>query len=73
MAWFGIRINTFANSRTAMGSLRGKPYPCYSIPLQAGMSVGMVLISVELIMMLFILLFVPKALAGPCFHRVCRR
>jgi len=67
VAWFGIRINTFANSRTAMGSLRGKPYPCYSIPLQAGMSVGMVLISVELIMMLFILLFVPKALAGPCF------
>ena len=67
VAWFGIRINTFANSRTAMGSLRGKPYPCYSIPLQAGMSVGMVLISVELIMMLFILLFVPHELAGPCF------
>jgi K(+)-stimulated pyrophosphate-energized sodium pump len=67
VAWFGIRINTFANSRTAMGSLKGKPYPCYSIPLQAGMSVGMVLISVELIMMLFILLFVPRNLAGPCF------
>ncbi len=67
VAWFGIRINTFANSRTAMGSLKGKPYPCYSIPLQAGMSVGMVLISVELIMMLFILLFVPRDLAGACF------
>jgi K(+)-stimulated pyrophosphate-energized sodium pump len=67
VAAFGIRINTFANSRTAMGSLRGKPYPCYSIPLQAGMSVGMVLISVELIMMLFILLFIPRNLAGPCF------
>ena len=67
VAWFGIRINTFANSRTAMGSLGGKPYPCYSIPLQAGMSVGMVLISVELILMLFILLFVPRNLAGPCF------
>ena len=67
VAWFGIRINTFANSRTAMGSLKGKPYPCYSIPLQAGMSVGMVLISVELIMMLVILLFIPRQLAGPCF------
>ena len=67
VAWFGIRINTFANSRTAMGSLKGKPYPCYSIPLQAGMSVGMVLISVELIMMLVILLFIPRDLAGPCF------
>jgi K(+)-stimulated pyrophosphate-energized sodium pump len=67
VAWYGIRINTFANSRTAMGSLRGKPYPCYSIPLQAGMSVGMVLISVELVMMLFILLFVPRELAGACF------
>jgi K(+)-stimulated pyrophosphate-energized sodium pump len=67
VAWFGIRINTFANSRAAMGSLKGKPYPCYSIPLQAGMSVGMVLISVELIMMLIILLFIPKSVAGPCF------
>ena len=67
VAWFGIRVNTFANSRTAMASLEGKPYPCYSIPLQAGMSVGMVLISVELIMMLFILLFVPRNLAGACF------
>src|SRR5204863_2009962 len=53
VAWFGIRVNTFANSRTAFASLRGKPYPIYSIPLQAGMSIGMMLISVELLMMLF--------------------
>ncbi|HJQ20464.1 MAG TPA: sodium-translocating pyrophosphatase [Gemmatimonadaceae bacterium] len=67
VAWFGIRVNTFANSRTAFASLRGKPYPCYSIPLQAGMSIGMLLISVELVMMLFILLFIPGDYAGPCF------
>jgi K(+)-stimulated pyrophosphate-energized sodium pump len=67
VAWFGIRINTFANSRTAFASLRGKPYPCYSIPLKAGMSIGMLLISVELVIMLFILLFVPGDYAGPCF------
>jgi K(+)-stimulated pyrophosphate-energized sodium pump len=67
VAWFGIRINTFANSRTAMGSLGGKAFPCYAIPLQAGMSIGMVLISVELIMMLIILLFVPASMAGACF------
>jgi K(+)-stimulated pyrophosphate-energized sodium pump len=67
VAWFGIRINTFANSRTAFASLRGKPYPCYSIPLRAGMSVGMLLISVELVMMLSILLFIPGDYAGPCF------
>ena len=67
MAWFGIRVNTFANSRTAFASLRGKPYPCYDIPLQAGMSIGMLLISVELFLMLCILLFVPGDLAGPCF------
>ncbi len=67
VAWFGIRINTFANSRTAMGSLGGKAFPCYAIPLQAGMSIGMVLISVELIMMLIILLFVPGSMAGACF------
>ncbi len=67
VAWFGMRINTFANSRTAYQSLRGKPYPLYAIPLQAGMSVGMVLISVELLMMLVILLFIPAAYAGPCF------
>ncbi|MFZ5624369.1 MAG: sodium/proton-translocating pyrophosphatase, partial [Gemmatimonadota bacterium] len=67
VAWFGIRVNTFANSRTAFASLRGKPYPCYQIPLKAGMSIGMLLISVELLLMLFILLFVPGDYAGPCF------
>jgi K(+)-stimulated pyrophosphate-energized sodium pump len=67
VAWFGIRVNTFANSRTAFASLRGKPYPCYAIPLSAGMSIGMLLISVELLIMLFILLFVPRDYAGPCF------
>ncbi len=67
VAWFGIRVNTFANSRTAFASLRGKPFPCYEIPLRAGMSVGMMLISVELLMMLFILLFIPGDYAGPCF------
>jgi K(+)-stimulated pyrophosphate-energized sodium pump len=67
VAWFGIRVNTFANSRTAFASLRGKPYPLYRIPLSAGMSIGMMLISVELLIMLFILLFVPAEFAGPCF------
>ena len=67
VAWFGIRVNTFANSRTAFASLRGKPFPCYEIPLEAGMSIGMLLISVELVMMLAILLFVPGDYAGPCF------
>jgi K(+)-stimulated pyrophosphate-energized sodium pump len=67
VAWFGIRVNTFANSRTAFASLRGKPYPCYDIPLQAGMSIGMLLISVELFLMLCILLFIPGDLAGACF------
>ncbi len=67
VAWFGIRVNTFANSRTAFAGLRGKPYPIYQIPLQAGMSIGMMLISVELLMMLIILLFVPGDYAGPCF------
>jgi K(+)-stimulated pyrophosphate-energized sodium pump len=67
VAWFGIRVNTFANSRTAFASLEGKPYPIYAIPLKAGMSIGMLLISVELLIMLFILLFVPADYAGPCF------
>jgi K(+)-stimulated pyrophosphate-energized sodium pump len=67
VAWFGIRVNTFANSRVAFAGLRGKPYPLFAIPLKAGMSVGMMLISVELLIMLFILLFVPKEFAGPCF------
>jgi K(+)-stimulated pyrophosphate-energized sodium pump len=66
VAWFGIRINTFANSRTAFGALKGKPYPCYDIPLKAGMSIGTLLICVELIMMLAIVLFLPD-IAGPCF------
>src|SRR5437867_12408843 len=66
VAWFGIRVNTFANSRTAFAGLRGKPYPIYHIPLEAGMSIGMMLISVELLMMLFILLFIPGEYAGPC-------
>jgi K(+)-stimulated pyrophosphate-energized sodium pump len=67
VAWFGIRVNTFANSRTAFAGLRGKPFAIYQIPLQAGMSIGMMLISVELLMMLLILLFVPGDYAGPCF------
>jgi K(+)-stimulated pyrophosphate-energized sodium pump len=67
VAWFGIRVNTFANSRTAFASLGGKPYPCYNIPMEAGMSIGMLLISVELFLMLCILLFVPGNLAGACF------
>jgi K(+)-stimulated pyrophosphate-energized sodium pump len=67
VAWFGIRVNTFANSRTSFASLGGKPYPIYAIPLRAGMSIGMMLISVELLIMLCILLFVPGDYAGPCF------
>jgi K(+)-stimulated pyrophosphate-energized sodium pump len=67
VAWFGIRINTFANSRTAFAGLRGKPYPIYAIPLKAGMSIGMMLISVELLIMLCILLFIPADYAGSCF------
>jgi K(+)-stimulated pyrophosphate-energized sodium pump len=67
VAWFGIRINTFANSRTAFASLRGEPLSVSAIPLRAGMSVGMLLISVELFLMLSILLFVPGDYAGPCF------
>ncbi|HKO45126.1 MAG TPA: sodium-translocating pyrophosphatase [Pyrinomonadaceae bacterium] len=67
VAWFGIRVNTFANSRTAFASLEGKPFPLYAIPLKAGMSIGMMLISVELLIMLCILLFIPGDYAGPCF------
>ncbi len=67
VAWFGIRVNTFANSRAAFASLRGKPFPCYEIPLKAGMSVGMMLVSIELVLMLIILLFVPGNYSGPCF------
>src|SRR4051794_14446008 len=64
VAWFGIRVNTFANSRTAFAALRGKPFPTYEIPLKAGMSIGTMLISIELLMMLCILLFVPVDYAG---------
>jgi K(+)-stimulated pyrophosphate-energized sodium pump len=67
VAAFGMRVNTFANSRAAFGALTGKAYPCYDIPLQAGMSIGMLLVCVELLIMLFILLFVPGSLAGSCF------
>jgi K(+)-stimulated pyrophosphate-energized sodium pump len=67
VAWFGIRVNTFANSRAAFASLRGKPFPCYAIPLKAGMSIGMALISVELLLMLVILLYLPREYAGACF------
>ena len=67
VAWFGIRVNTYANSRSAFASLRGKPFPTYAIPLKAGMSIGTMLISTELIIMLIILLFVPRDVAGPCF------
>src|SRR5205823_466850 len=59
VAWFGIRVNTFANSRTSFAALTGKAYPCYAIPLKAGISIGMLLISVELLLMLIILMFVP--------------
>jgi len=67
VAWFGIRINTYANSRTAFASLHGKPYPTNAIPLKSGMSIGMLLICVELVIMLFIMLVIPADLAGPCF------
>jgi len=67
VAWFGIRVNTFANSRTAFASLEGKPFPLSAIPLKAGMSIGMMLTSVELLIMLCILLFIPGDYAGPCF------
>jgi K(+)-stimulated pyrophosphate-energized sodium pump len=67
VAAFGMRVNTFANSRTAFAALTGKAFPCYDIPLQAGMSIGMLLVSVELLIMLFILLFIPGDLAGACF------
>ena len=67
VAWFGIRVNTYANSRTAFASLSGQAFPCYEIPLKAGISIGMLLICVELLLMLVILMFVPGDYAGPCF------
>ena len=67
VAWFGIRVNTFANARTAFASLAGKPLPVHRIPMKSGMSIGMVLISLELLIMLVILLFLPGDIAGACF------
>lgn len=67
VAWFGIRVNTFANARTAFASLEGKPLPVHRIPMKSGMSIGMVLISLELLTMLVILLFLPGDIAGACF------
>ena len=67
VAWFGIRVNNYANSRTAFASLKGKPYDIHAIPMRSGMSVGMMLISVELIIMLIILIWIPRGYAGPCF------
>ncbi|MDR1442161.1 MAG: sodium-translocating pyrophosphatase [Bifidobacteriaceae bacterium] len=67
VAWFGIRVNTFANSRTAHASLKGEPWPVHAIPMRSGMSIGMVLISLELLLMLVILLFLPGDIAGSCF------
>jgi K(+)-stimulated pyrophosphate-energized sodium pump len=67
VAWFGIRVNTYANSRMAFAALAGRPYPLHAIPVKAGMSIGMLLISVELFMMLCILLFIPADYAGACF------
>ncbi|HPS20639.1 MAG TPA: sodium-translocating pyrophosphatase [Candidatus Omnitrophota bacterium] len=67
VAWFGMRINTMANSRSAFASLSGKPFPVYDIPLKAGMSIGMLLVSIELFVMLAILLFIDVQYAGPCF------
>jgi K(+)-stimulated pyrophosphate-energized sodium pump len=67
VAWYGIRINTYANARTAFASLRGEPWDVVNIPLRAGMSVGLFLISLELVMMVIILLFVPRQIVGVCF------
>lgn len=67
VAWFGMRINTYANSRTAFIALKANPYSVMSLPLRSGMSIGVLLICVELIMMIAILLFVDKANAGACF------
>src|SRR5207247_9848067 len=67
VAWYGIRVNTYANCRTAFASLRGVPWDVVNIPLRAGMSIGLFLISLELIMMVIILLFVPRQIVGLCF------
>ena len=79
VAWYGIRVNTFANSRTAFASLRGEPWDVVNIPLRAGMSIGLFLISLELVMMVIILLFVPRrssasaSSASPSANRSARR
>ena len=67
VAWYGIRVNTFANARTAFASLKGQPWDVVNIPLRAGMSIGLFLISLELVMMVVILLYVPRQVAGVCF------
>ena len=67
VAWYGIRVNTFANSRTAFAALKGEPWDVVNIPLRAGMSIGLFLISLELVMMVIILLFVPRQIVGYCF------
>ena len=73
VAWFGMRINTLANSRAAFSSLKGKPFPIYAIPLKAGMSIGMLLISIELTVMLCILLFIDPRLRRALLYRFCHR
>ncbi len=67
MAWFGIRINTISNSRTAFSALKGNPLATLGIPLRSGMSVGLLLVAVELFFMICILMFLPRDLIGPCF------
>src|SRR5262249_26395456 len=67
VAWYGIRVNTYANCRTAFASLRGRPWDVVNIPLRSGMSIGLYLISLELVMMVIILLFVPRQIVGVCF------
>src|SRR5258708_21533910 len=67
VAWYGIRVNSYANARTAFTALRGEPWNVVNIPLRAGMSIGLFLISLELVMMVIILLFVPRDIVGICF------
>jgi K(+)-stimulated pyrophosphate-energized sodium pump len=67
IAWFGMRMNNYANSRSAFASLMGRPYPAYAIPLKAGMSIGLILVSLALLIMITTLLVVPSDIAGACF------
>src|ERR1043165_5313464 len=67
VAWYGIRVNTYANCRTAFAALKGQPWDVVNIPLRAGMSIGLFLISLELVMMVIILLFVDRQIVGFCF------